>query len=379
MSLRLNDEQTQLRDSARAFLTERSPVARQRALRDADDERGFEPALWRDAVDMGWTAAVFPEAFGGLDFGWQGLAAVFEECGRTLAALPLLSDVVLAGSAVLALGSPDQQQRWLPEIVAGSRRFALAHEEGARHAPTRVRTRARRAGDGWVLDGDKAFVIDGTGADRFLVLARTAGADDDVHGLSLFCVDAGMPGLTTTRLRMADARNAASLGLRDVHLGADALLGPEGGAWPALDGVLDRARACLAAEGLGLVREAFARTIDYLGQRVQFDVPIGSFQALQHRAARLYAEIELLESCVRGVFEAIDAGAAELAPLASVAKARAADLCATVLDEAVQMHGGIGVTDEFDLGLFVKRARVLRQQLGDGAFHRERYARLRGF
>lgn len=379
MSLLLNDEQTQLRETAHDFLGERSPVACQRALRDGGDALGFDPALWREATDMGWTAAVFPEAFGGLDFGWPGLAAVFEECGRTLAALPLLSHVVLAGGAVLALGDAGQQQRWLPGIVAGAQWFALAHEESARHAPTQVRTRARRDGAGWVLDGDKAFVVDGVGADRFLVLARTAGADADPHGLSLFCVAAGTPGLDVARLHMADARNTANVRLHDVHLDAEALLGAEGGAWPALDGVLDRARACLAAEALGLVREAFARTIDYLGQRVQFDVPIGSFQALQHRAARLYCEIELLESAVRGAFEAIDAGSAEQAPLASLAKARAADLCATVLDEAVQMHGGIGVTDEFDLGLFVKRARVLRQQLGDGAFHRERYARLRGF
>lgn len=379
MSLLLSDEQVQLREAAHDFLGERSPVARQRALRDGGDALGFDPVLWRDAADMGWTAAVFPEAVGGLDFGWQGLSAVFEECGRTLAALPLLSNVALAGGAVLALGNAEQQQRWLPSIIAGEPRFATAFEEGARHAPTRVRTWARRAGAGWVLDGEKTFVIDGVGAEQCLVLARSAGTDDEPDGLSLFCVPADAPGVVATGVRMVDARNTANLALHEVHVDADALLGTAGKAWPALDQVLDRARACLAAEALGLVREVFARTIDYLGQRVQFDVPIGSFQALQHRAARLYVEIELLESAVRGAFEAIDAGSAEIGPPVSLAKARASDLCATVLNEAVQMHGGIGVTDEFDLGLFVKRARVLRQQLGDGAFHRERYARLRGF
>lgn len=379
MSLLLSDEQAQLREAAHDFLGERSPVARQRALRDGGDALGFDPVLWRDAIDMGWAAAVFPEAVGGLGFGWQGLSAVFEECGRTLAALPLLSNVALAGGAVLALGNAEQQQRWLPSLVAGEPRFALAFEEGARHAPTQVRTRARRDGAGWILDGDKTFVIDGVGAEQYLVLARSAGADDDANGLNLFCVPANAPGAVATGVRMADARNTAGLTLQGVRVAADALLGTEGQAWPALDGVLDRARACLAAEALGLVREVLARTVDYLGQRVQFDVPIGSFQALQHRAARLYVEIELLESAVRGVFEAVDAGSAEIGPLASLAKARASDLCATVLNEAVQMHGGIGVTDEFDLGLFVKRARVLRQQLGDGVFHRERYARLRGF
>lgn len=379
MSMLLNEEQGQLRDSAREFLAERSPVALQRALRDRDEALGFDPALWREVTELGWTAAVFPEDCGGLDFGWMGLASVFEYAGRTLAALPLLSSVVLGGGALLSLGDEAQRRRWLPGIIDGGGRFALALEEGGRHDPLNVTTSARRDGDDWLIDGDKWFVIDGVGAQQLLVLARSEGRAGEASGLGLFIVDATRPGVSVTRTRMVDSRNAARVQLAGVRVPGSALLGEAGAAWPVLDGVLDRARACLAAEALGLVREAFERTVAYLKERVQFDVPIGSFQALQHRAARLYCDIELLESCVRAAFEAIDANDPVLPLLASLAKARASDLCARVLNEAVQLHGGIGVTDEFDLGLFVKRARVIGQTMGDGVFHRERYARLRGF
>lgn len=379
MSLLLSEEQNQLRDSAREFLSERSPVARQRALRDEGDALGFDPALWREVTEMGWTAAVIPEEYGGLAFGWQGMGAVFECMGRNLAALPLLSSIVLGGGALLRAGDDAQRRRWLPGIVDGSVRFAFALEESGRHDPLAVRTSARRDGDHWILDGEKWFVIDGVDAQQLIVVARGAGHSGEPAGLNLFIVDAVAPGVDVTRTRMVDARNTARVALVNVRVPVDALLGEAGAAWPALDGVLDCARACLAAEALGLLREVFERTVAYMKERVQFDVPIGSFQALQHRLARLYCEIELLESCVRAAFEAIDAGDAALPLLASLAKARASDLCERVPNEAVQLHGGIGVTDEFDLGLFVKRARVIQQAFGDGVFHRDRYACLRDF
>ena len=378
MSMLLTEEQNQLRDSAQEFLAARSPVALQRALRDRDEALGFEPALWGEVAEMGWTAAVFPERCGGLDFGWKGFASVFEYSGRTLAALPLLSSVVLGGGVLLSLGDETQRERFLPGIIDGSCRFALALEEGGRHDPLNVKTTARRDGADWVLDGEKCFVIDGVGAQQLLVLTRSEGVASEAAGLSLFIVDASLPGVGVARTRMVDARNSARTSLAQVRVSSDALLGKAGNAWGALEPVLDRARACLAAEALGLVREVFQRTVAYLKERVQFDVPIGSFQALQHRVARLYCDIELLESCVRAVFEAIDADDPDLPLLASLAKARAADLCVRVSNEAVQLHGGIGVTDEFDLGLFVKRARVIQQTMGDDVFHRDRYARLRG-
>lgn len=379
MSLLLNEEQRQLRESAREFLAARSPVSVQRVLRDRDEPLGFESSLWREVVELGWTAAVFPEAWGGFDFGWQGLGAVFECVGRNLAALPLLSSVVLGGNLVLTAGNDAQRRRWLPGCIDGSCRFALALEEGGRHDPHGSRTRARRDANGWMLDGEKWFVLDGVGADQLIVVARSDSEPGESRGLSLFVVAAGQPGVQVERLRMVDSRNAARVRLAGVQVGDDALLGVAGEAGDALDATLDRARACLAAEALGLVREMFERTLAYMKERVQFGVPIGSFQALQHRAARLYCEIELLESSVGAALEAIDTGGAGLPVLASVAKARASDLCERVSNEAIQLHGGIGVTDEFDLGLFVKRARMLQQSFGDGVFHRERYAHLRGF
>ncbi len=379
MSLLLNDEQRMLRDSAEEFLAARSPVAALRALRDRRDPLGYDPALWREIAALGWPAAVLPEAYGGLGVGWKGLAAVFEQTGRTLAATPLLSTVVLGGGLLAAAGNPAQRAAWLPKVAAGETLLALALDETPRHDPTRVAARATRETGHWRLDGDKHFVLDGHVAARLVVVARSAGAPGHRAGLSLFLVDPTAPGVQVERIWMVDSRNAARLRLAGVRLADDDLIGAPGEAFATIDAVLDHARACLAAELLGVIEEAFGRTVGYLKERVQFDVPIGSFQALQHRAARLYVEIELLRSTVAAALEAADAHAGEAASLASLAKARASDLSEKALNEAVQMHGGIGVTDEFDIGLFLKRARVLQQTFGDGAFHRDRYAHLKGF
>ena len=381
MSFLLNEEQRQLGDSATEFLNAQSPIGLQRRLRDTRAPLGFEPALWRQVVELGWPAAVFPEEEGGLAVGYLGLGAVFEAMGRTVAALPLLSSVVLCGELLLAAANPAQRQRWMPGLIDGRQRLALALDEQGRHHPERIKTRARRneEGDGWVLDGEKWFVIDGIGAPWLIVVARVVDARDASDGLGLFMVDAALPGVTLQPTRLADSRNHARLTLSGVQLTDDMRLAAAVDAAQALDAALDRARICLAAEGLGLLREAFERTTAYLKERVQFDVPIGSFQALQHRMARLYTELEMLQSCVRAALAAIDAVDPQLALLASLAKARAADLCEKLMNEAIQLHGGIGVTDEFDLGLIVKRARVLQHSLGDGVFHRDRYARLKGF
>lgn len=376
----LNDEQRQLADSATEFLNAQSPIALQRRLRDTRAPLGYEPTLWQQVVELGWPAAVFPEEDGGLGVGYQGLGAVFEAMGRTVAALPLLSSVVLCGELLLAAGTQAQRQRWLPGLIDGQQRLALALDEQGRHHPERIRTQARRsASGGWVLDGEKWFVIDGIGAAWLVVVAQTLGAEGQGEGLGLFMVEATQPGVALQPTLLADSRNHARLTLTAVQVADDLRLPAPAGALQALDAALDRARICLAAEGLGLLREAFERTLSYLKERVQFDVPIGSFQALQHRMARLYTELEMLESCVRAALAAIDAGDSGLALLASLSKARASDLCEKVTNEAIQLHGGIGVTDEFDLGLIVKRARVLQHSLGDGVFHRDRYARLQGF
>jgi alkylation response protein AidB-like acyl-CoA dehydrogenase len=379
MALLLNDEQRMLRESAQEFLGSRSPIAALRALRDRRDSRGYDPELWREIAGLGWTAAVLPETYGGLGVGYQGLGAVFEQVGRTLAATPLLSTVVVGAGLLTEAGSQEQRDLWLPQIANGDALLALALEETARHDPTRVMLPAVREAGGWRLDGRKEFVLDGHVADRLIVVARTTGAAGDREGLSLFLVDPSIAGVKVERNWMVDSRNSATVHFRGTQIGEDALIGASDGAFGVLDRVLDHARSCVAAELLGVICEAFDRTVAYLRERVQFDVPIGSFQALQHRAARLYVDVELLRSSVAAALAAADAGAADSAILASLAKARASDLSEKALNEAVQMHGGVGVTDEFDIGLLLKRARVLQQTFGDGAFHRERYAELRGF
>ncbi|MBV6418630.1 MAG: Acyl-CoA dehydrogenase fadE12 [Steroidobacteraceae bacterium] len=378
MALLLNAEQRMLQASAREFLAGRSPVAALRALRDRRDTRGYDPQLWQDIAGLGWPAAALPETHGGLGVGFQGLGAVFEQLGRTLAATPLLSTVVLGGGLLTQAGHETQRDLWLPKIASGEALFALALEEAPRHDPAGVTLRAWRDAGHWWLEGDKQFVLDGHVADRLIVVARSSGAAGEEAGLSLFLVDPAAARVQIARTAVVDSRNAAHARFSRVQLGDDALIGAPDAAFAALDVVLDQARACLAAELLGVITEAFERTVAYLKSRVQFGVAIGSFQALQHRVARLHVEIELLRSSVAAALEAADTGQAT-AQLASLAKARASDLGERALNEAVQMHGGIGVTDELEIGLYLKRARVLQQSFGDGTFHRDRYARLRGF
>ncbi|KAB2968804.1 acyl-CoA dehydrogenase [Zoogloea sp.] len=377
MSLVYSEEQRLLADTASEFLAARSPVSAQRRLRDEGAAEGFDPALWREMVHLGWSAIPFPEAQGGLDFGCKGLGAVFEQMGGKLSAAPLLSSIVLGGSVVELAGSPAQQAAWLPALIAGETRIALAVDEQPRHAPADTALAARREGPGWVLTGDKVFVVDGIGADAFVVVARTAGQPGDTAGLSLFLVPADAAGLRVSPMKLVDSRNHARLSLDAVQVEAASLLGAEGEAWAALDAALDRGRVCLAAELLGASQALFDTTVEYLKTRVQFEVPIGSFQALQHRAAWCYTHLQLARSTVMAGLAALDDAspdAAGRARLASLAKWKAGQTAHLVSREAVQMHGGMGVTDELDVGLFLKRIRVAQACLGDGDFHCQRYA-----
>jgi alkylation response protein AidB-like acyl-CoA dehydrogenase len=375
MSFLLNEEQGLLRESALSFISEQSPVGLQRTLRDSANPLGFSTELWDQAIELGWTAAVLPEDVGGLEVGYAGLGAVFEVMGRQLAALPMLSHTVLAGEILIRCEPDEYRAQRLEQLITGKSRMAVAIDESQHHLPSTLNATATPiANVGWLLNGDKWFVMDGVGAQTLLVLAKMA----DTQALGLFWVDTGLAGVEVQSLRMADSRNHARVTLKDVEVAESQRLSL-GHVSDALDQALDRARVCLAAEGLGIVRETFERTVAYLKERVQFDVPIGSFQALQHRMARLYTEIELLDSCVKAALSAIDTNSHDLPALASLAKAKSADLCEKALNEAVQLHGGIGVTDEFDLGLFLKRARVIQQSLGDATFHRNRYAECKGF
>ena len=379
MSLALNDEQQMLKTAAREFFSEKQPVSALRKLRDDQHPTGFDPALWRAMSELGWAGILISEAHGGVDFGYQGVGQIMEEAGRTLAASPLLSTVLLSGPLLRVLGAPAVQDAVLPAIAAGERVLALALDEGPHHDPLQTACRADAHPQGFVLNGQKTMVLDGHVADELLVLARTAGAPGESHGLSLFRLPAGCAGLARRRLSMVDSRNAASLQLNGVVVGADALLGPLHEALPTLDKVLDGARAALAAEMLGSAQEAFDRTLNYLKMREQFGVPIGSFQALKHRAALMFCELELTRSAVRAALDALDQQQSDAGLLACLAKAKANDTAELVSAEAVQMHGGIGMTDAAEIGLFLKRARVAQYTLGDASFQRARYARLKGY
>ena len=382
MSLVLSEDQQLLKDSAKAFVDQNAPVSVLRGLRDSKDAQGYDQNLWRQMLELGWAGMAIPEAYGGFEFGYGGLGVVLEESGRTLVSSPLIATVLLGASAINELGSDAQKSEFLPQVVSGELLLALAIDEKPHHRPCRIETSAVKSGEGYVLNGCKTFVLDGHIANKLIVVARTAGAIDDEAGLSVFLVDAAAEGVSINRSWMVDSRNSAMLSLNNVKVGADALLGAEGGAYSSLTRVLDIGRIGVAAEMLGSMQQAFEITLDYLKQREQFGVLIGSFQGLQHRAAEMYSEIELCKSAVRAALAALDDADktdADIAEFASIAKAKLSEVATLVSNEVVQMHGGIGMTDEYDIGFYMKRARVAAAFLGDALFHRERYASLNGF
>lgn len=380
MGLVLDNDQALLRNSAMDFARGRLPVANLRKLRDTGDATGFDRDAWREMAGLGWTGMLIPENLGGNGFGYFGLGLVLEALGHTLAASPLYSTVVLSGSALALFPDHAGARSLLEKIAAGEAVVAFAAEEGPTHQPAHVATSARRSGTGYVLNGHKRFVVDGHVAGQFIVVARTSGTAGDATGLSLFLLDANTPGLQRRRLAMVDSRNSANLDLLDVTVDASALLGAEGAAAPVLERVLDRARILLAAEMFGMAQEAFATTLAYLKQRSQFGVLIGTFQALKHRAVNMYTDIELSKSVLYEALTALDESREEDIPrLASGCKARLNDTLQLVTNEAVQMHGGIGMTDNIDVGFYLKRARVTQAMLGTTSFHVDRYAALQGF
>ena len=379
MPLVLNEEQRLLQDTAREFLDSNAPVEALRKLRDQRDPLGYAPDLWRQMAELGWASIILPEQYGGLEFGFLGLGVVLEEAGRTLTASPLFASAVVGASAILLGGNEQQKEALLPAIAGGELTIALALEESHHHRPTQIRSTVMEEGEGFVVSGEKTFVLDGHSADKLIVVTRYAGAERDSAGLTLLLVDREAEGVSVQRTLMADSRNAANIRFDNVQVAADALIGEAGKAWPVLEQVLDRGRVAMAAEMMGLALEAFERTVAYLKEREQFGAPIGSFQALQHRAAQMQAEIELCRSVLLQALTAVDETPEQLPILASLAKTRLNELVKLVTNEAVQMHGGIGVTDELEIGFFLKRARVAIQIFGDSGFHKDRYATLCGY
>jgi alkylation response protein AidB-like acyl-CoA dehydrogenase len=377
MAFVLTEEQQMLRDSAVAFAAEKLPVSQLRALRTAG--AGFDKAAWKDMVELGFTGVLIPEEFGGSGFGYVGLGQVLEAQGRTIAASPLLSTALIGASTLLIAGTQAQKEAWLPKIAGGETITALAVDEGPHHDPAHIKLSAKKSGAGFTLNGDKRYVVDGGDANLLIVAARTSGDAGDATGITLFLVPANAKGVTVTKLSTLDAHAAANINFAGVNVGADAVLGAVDGGYGALEQVLDRARIGVSAEMLGAADAAFDMTSEYLKVRKQFGQLIGSFQSIQHRAAIMFTDLELTRSCVAAALDALDRNANNVSELASLAKARAAETLHLVSNETVQMHGGIGMTDAHDSGLYMKRARVLENLYGGESFHRDRYARIGGY
>jgi len=380
MALMLTEEHQMLQDAAARFLSEHAPLPALRKLRDGGNAAGFDTTLWRAMAAMGWAGIAIPETYGGAALGYAGLGVVLEEVGRRLVVSPLQSSVLVAATLILRAGSVAQRETLLPGLADGSCVATLALQEGARHAtPADIAARATPEGDGYRLDGHKVLVHDLPGADLLIVAARSAGAAGDRHGISLFLLPLASAGIRVEPVLLVDSRQAARVYLDAVHVGADSVLGVPGDGLAALEQTLDVASVGLAAELLGLSLEAYERTLVYLKERRQFGVAIGSFQGLQHRAAEMFAELELARSMVRKALLAIDNEDPELPRLAAATKAKLCEVVERISNEAIQMHGGIGMTDEFDIGFFIKRARVAQQTFGDYHYQLDRFAALSGF
>ena len=381
MPMILTEEQTLLQDTAKQFVTDKAPISQLRQLRDDDSAAGFNEPTWKEMVELGLPGTPFSTDYGGSGFGYKGLGVITEETGRTLTASPLFASVWLSGTILNIGGSEAQKTELLGGITSGDLLVALALEETTRHNPYGASTSCAISGDSVSLSGKKQFVLDGHVADKLIVVARSSGEAGDRDGLTLVLVDSDASGVSITRTKMVDSRNAAIVELNDVEVSAGSVVGQVGQGADVLDPALDIARIGLCAEMLGSTQECFDRTIAYLKERQQFGVPIGSFQALKHRAANMFCEIELSKSAVLEALTAIDEGrdAKDIAILASLAKVKVGDTYHTVSREGIQMHGGIGMTDEFDIGFFIKRAAVAEQTLGDSSFHRDRYGVLNGY
>lgn len=378
MTFVLSEDQQMLRDTAMSFARDELPVTHLRALRDGG-ANGVDAETRQKLAELGFFGVLIEENHGGVDMGMVAIGQVMEAMGRTLAATPLLQTAVLASSIVRLGGSAAVKSEWLPKIATGEITMALALDEGSHHAPLNISSDAKKTDDGYVLNGHKKYVTDGHHADVFILVARTFGEPGQSHGLSLFLVPRNADGLSVQVLNTVDAHGAANLSFENVQVKSDAIIGTVDGGADILEAALDRGRIALAAEILGSSQAAFEMTLEYLQTRKQFGQLIGSFQALQHRAAKMFTALEMTRSCVSAALAAVDSNKNNVAELASLAKAQACELVHLVSNEAVQMHGGIGMTDAHDSGLYMKRARVQEALLGGASFHRDRYARMHGF
>ena len=379
MKLILTEEEQFLKDTAKNFAEERCPITHFRSLRDNNDPNLWDKEIWKEMSKLGWPGILIPEEYGGSNFGITGICVILEECAKTLTPSPLFATGVLGAFAISNFGNDEQKQSFLPKIISGELTTALAIDESSHHNPANTSMNAKKDGKKFILNGKKTFVIDGASADLLIVLARTSGNKGEMSGLTLFLIDSNNKGIEKIKLDMADSRNYANINFNNVNVDSEHILGDEETGGETSENILDIGRIAIAAEMLGNAEAAFETTLDYLKQRKQFGVLIGSFQALQHRAAEMFCELELTKSSVLAAMKAADEGSNELQRLSSLSKTIAGETLHLVSNEAVQMHGGIGVTDEYDIGFFLKRARVAEQIFGSSKFHTERYANISGF
>ncbi|MFK8005090.1 MAG: acyl-CoA dehydrogenase family protein [Saprospiraceae bacterium] len=375
MNLVINEEQQMLKTSAKEFLKNKAPIEALRKLRDSNNPNGYDSQLWKEMAEMGWASLNIPEAYGGMDFGFVGLGQVLEEMGRTLVASPMVSTCLVGTSIINFGGNTMQKENFLPRIADGNILLSLASEESNAHRPLKVSTQYSKTDNGFSISGKKVFVLDGNVADYFIVTAT----DTDNNGITLFIVDAKSDGITVEKKIMMDSRNAAVVTFENVKATDADLIGEEGKGKKTLEKALDIARIGLSAEMLGSMQEAFDRTIAYLKERKQFGVVIGTFQALQHRAAEMYCEIQLCKSLVIKSLQAIDTDSPMLPYMASMTKSKVGEALQLITNEGIQLFGGIGMTDDEEIGFFMKRARVAQQTFGDYNYHLDRFARLSGF
>jgi len=379
MKLILSEEQQFLKDTALSFARDRTPVTHFRSLRDSNNVNCWDSGIWQEMVELGWSGILVPEEFGGSDFGIGGISVIMQELGKTLTPSPLLATAVLGVSVIKMLGSEDHKKIYLPKIVSGEITTAFAIDEGHHHNPFQIETSATLSDEHWVLNGQKVFVLDGASANTILIVARTSGKPGESNGLSVFVANKDSAGLEISQISTADCRNYANISMNNLKLSQEACLGAVDMAGEIVEKVLDLARIAMAAEMLGNMEEAFEVTVNYLKERKQFGVAIGSFQALQHRAAKIFCEIELTKSAVMAAMHAADESSNDLERLSSLAKFQAGKTLHLVSNESIQMHGGIGVTDEYDIGFYLKRARVAEQIFGTSEYHQARYADISGF
>jgi alkylation response protein AidB-like acyl-CoA dehydrogenase len=379
MPLYHTEDQAMLAETAASFMAEHGNIAKQlRHWRDSNCPDGFGHGLWKQMAEMGFTGILVEEAYGGLGMGHVEAGIVLEEIGRNLTPSPFLTSAVLAATA-LRHASAELKGRYLPGLVAGDAVFAVAIDETAKHNPQRITTRAEKWGNGFRLTGAKTFVIHGASADMIVVAARTSGNDEDNEGITLFAVPKDAAGMSHEPVRLVDSAMATHTRFDGVELPGDAVIGEVDGGREILNAMLMAGRVGAAAEGVGVARGAMAMTIAYLKQRKQFGRLIGEFQALQHRASHLYAEVEIARAVTLKAQQLLDAGSEQADLMASVAKAKVAKAARLAVQEGVQMHGGIGMTDEYDIGLYMKRDRALAEFLGDAYFHANRVAELSGY